>query len=116
MVWAAMGWDWKSELVLLERVEGKKEICSTTYTNQVLEAVTGPQYASLSPEKQEKFIFMENGVKVHKGAARLQRLNHGIKGFDWLPSSPDLNPIKKIWRWIKNEITKLDFVPRTRKI
>lgn len=33
MVWAAMGWDWKSELVLLERLDGKKEIRSTTYTN-----------------------------------------------------------------------------------
>ena len=24
MVWAAIGWDWKSELIFLEREEGKK--------------------------------------------------------------------------------------------
>ena len=54
---------------------------------------------------------MEDGVKVHQGAARLWRLNKGVRGFDWPPSSPDLNPIEKVWRWMKNEITKLDKVP-----
>jgi hypothetical protein len=33
---------------------------------------------------------------VHKGKARLPRLNHGVRGFDWPPSSPDLNPIEKV--------------------
>lgn len=54
---------------------------------------------------------MEAGAKVHKGKARLPRLNYGIRGFDWPPSSPDLNPIEKIQRWMKNEITKLETVP-----
>ena len=71
MVWAAIGWDWKSELVFLERKEGKKGICSTAYTEQVLGAIIGPHYASLSLEEQEKFIFMEDGAKVHQRAARL---------------------------------------------
>ena len=115
MVWAAIGWNWKSELVFLERKEGKRGICSTAYTEQVLEAIIGPYYASLSPEEQEKFIFMEDGAKVHQGAARLWRLNHRIRGFDWPPSSPDLNPIEKVWRWMKNEITKLESVPTSKE-
>jgi hypothetical protein len=52
---------------------------------------------------------------VHKGKARLPRLNHGVRGFDWPPSSPDLNPIEKIWRWIKDEINKLNTIPLTIK-
>ncbi|KAF4635286.1 hypothetical protein G7Y89_g2802 [Cudoniella acicularis] len=32
-----------------------------------------------------------------------------------LPSSPDLNPIEKIWRWIKHEITNLEVVPTTKE-
>jgi hypothetical protein len=39
---------------------------------------------------------MEDGSKVHKGKARLPRLNHGVHGFDWPPSSFDLNPIEKV--------------------
>ena len=58
---------------------------------------------------------MEDGSKVHKGAARTWRLEHGILGFDWPPSSPDLNPIEKIWRWMKHEITKLEFVPKSKE-
>ena len=53
---------------------------------------------------------MENGVKVHQGQAKLSRKLKGLRGFNWLPSSPDLNPIEKIWRWMKNEITKLETV------
>jgi hypothetical protein len=52
----------------------------------------------LSDEQKAEFIFIEDGAKVHKGKARLPRLNRGICKFDWLPSSLDLNPIKKIWQ------------------
>jgi transposase len=102
-------------LIFLEREEGKKGISSSAYTKQVLDAIIGPHYDSLSAEEKEKFIFMEDGAKVHKGAARLWRLYHGIKGFDWPPSSPDLNPIEKVWRWMKHEITKLDSVPTSKE-
>ena len=56
---------------------------------------------------------MEDGSKVHKGKARLPCLNYGVRGFNWPPSSPDLNPIEKVWRWMKDEINKLDTVPLT---
>ena len=109
IVWGAIGWDWKSLLVFLVKEEGKKGICSTAYLNQVLEAVVFPFYDSLTSAQKEEFIFMEDGVKVHKGKAQLPCLNRGIYGFDWPPSSPDLNPIEK--RWMKQEITKLETVP-----
>ena len=56
---------------------------------------------------------MEDRAKVYKGKARLPRLNKGIHGFDQPPSSPDLNPIEKIWRWMKDEINKLEAVLTT---
>ena len=111
MVWGAIGWDWKSPLVFLVKEPGRRGICSTAYTNQVLNDVIKPYYDSLTSEQKQEFIYMEDGAKVHQGKARLWRLNHGIKGFDWPPSSPDLNPIEKIWRWMKHEITKLETVP-----
>jgi len=65
----------------------------------------------MTAEEQEEFIFMEDGAKVHKGFAKGPRATKGILGFDWPPSSLDLNPIEKVWRWMKSEITKLDTVP-----
>ena len=54
---------------------------------------------------------MEDGAKIHKGMAKLPRKLRGLRGFNQPPSSPDLNPIKKIQRWMKNEITKLETIP-----
>ena len=56
---------------------------------------------------------MEDGSKIHKGHARLPKLNRGIRTFDWPPSSPDLNPIEKVLRWMKNKISALPNVPTT---
>ena len=54
---------------------------------------------------------MEDGAKIHKGVAKLPRKLRGLRGFDQLPSSPDLNPIEKVQRQMKNEITKLETIP-----
>jgi transposase len=113
MVWGALGWDFKSPLVFLTKEEGRRGICSTAYLKQVLEEVVFPYYNQLDENEQEEFIFIEDRSKVHKGKARLPKLEKGIRGFDWLPSSPDLNPIEKVWRWMKNEITKLANPPMT---
>ncbi|KAG9244472.1 hypothetical protein BJ878DRAFT_421311 [Calycina marina] len=55
---------------------------------------------------------MEDGAKVHAGSARLPRLSHGIRGFNW-PTSPDLNPIEKVWRWMEEELKKSGYVPKS---
>ena len=92
MIWGAIGWDYKSELVFLEKLPGRKGICSKAYLQQVLQPVVFPLFDQLGPE----YIFMEDGSKVHAGSARLPRLQHGVRGFNWPPSSPDLNPIEKV--------------------
>ena len=103
----AIGWDWKSPLVFLEKNEDRKGVCSQVYLEQVLKRVIFPYYDSVGEKQKEEFIFMEDGSKVHKGEARLPKLNKVIRGFDWPPSSPDLDPIEKVWRWMKHEITKM---------
>ena len=82
MVWGGLGWDYKTPLVFLIREEGKRGIYSTIYLNQVLEAVVFPYYNSLKGAKKRDFIFMEDRAKVHKGKARLLKLEKGIRGFD----------------------------------
>ena len=111
MIWGAIGWNYKSKLVFLEKLNGQKGICSKAYLQQVLEPVVFPLFENLGPE----YIFMEDGAKVHVRHARLPRLQHGIRDFSWPPSSPDLNPIEKVWRWMKEELKKLPYVSKNRE-
>lgn len=111
MIWGAIGWDYKSPLVFLEKEEGCKGVNSKVYRDQVLQPIIFPLFDGLGPE----YIFMEDGAKVHKGYARLARLEHYLRGFNWPPSSPDLNPIEKVWRWMKEELKKLPFVPTSKE-
>jgi hypothetical protein len=113
MLWGAIGWDWKSPLVFLEHEECHRGICSHAYTNQILNPVVIPYYESLTKEQQVAFLYVEDGTKIHKGQARLIKLNRGIQGFDWPPSSPDLNPIEKVWCWMKHQIGQRPDFPTT---
>jgi len=111
MIWGGLGWDWKSPLVFLEKLPERRGICSKAYLDQVLTPVVFPLFDTLN----ESWILMEDGSKVHKGKARLPRLEHGVRGFDWPPSSPDLNPMEKVWRWMKGELNKIPYKPRTKE-
>lgn len=86
----------------------RKGICWNAYLEQMLEDIVFLYYDSLTPDKQEELIFMEDGSKVYKGKAHLLKLEKGIRGFDWPPSSPNFKPIEKVWRCVKIKITKLE--------
>ena len=60
---------------------------------------------------------MEDSAKVHLGAATMVRERVRIQGFDrrWPASSQDLNPIEKVWRWMKARITELEPFPITKE-
>ena len=94
IIWGAIGWDYKSPLIFLQKEEGYKGVNSRAYRDQVFELVIFPLFDELGPE----YIFMEDRSKVHKGHTRLAKLQHFVRGFDWPPSSPDLNIIEKVWR------------------
>jgi transposase len=111
MIWGAIGWDWKSPLVFLEKKEGAKGVNSRAYRNPILKPVIFALFDRLGTD----YIFMEDGAKVHKGHARLAKLEHMVRTFDWPPSSPDLNVIEKFWRWMKEELEKLPFVPTSKE-
>lgn len=105
-----MGWDYKSPLVIMEKLPGMKGICSKAYLQEVLQLVIFPLFDTL-----DGYIFMEDSSKVHKRYTRLPRLEHRIQGFSWPPSLPDLNPIEKVWHWIKGELNKMPYKPQTKE-
>jgi hypothetical protein len=44
MIWGAIGWDYKSELVFIEKLLEHKGICSKVYLQEVLEPVVFPLF------------------------------------------------------------------------
>lgn len=111
MIQGAISQDYKSLLVFLEKEEGARGVNLRAYYNQVLQPVIFPLFKELRTE----YIFIEDSSKVYKGKARLAKLEYYIRGFDQLPSSPDLNVIKKVQRQIKEGLKKLLFVPTSRE-
>ena len=77
MIWGAIGWDYKLELVFMEKLPDRKNICSKTYLQQVLQPMVFLLFDNLGPE----YIFMEDRFKIYAGNARLPRLKHGVRGF-----------------------------------
>jgi transposase len=73
-----------------------------------------PFLNNLEEAHEDRFstIFMEDGAKIHLGHAKRVREDANIKTFAfWPPSSPDLNPIEKVWRWMKGRISRMEPFP-----
>jgi transposase len=52
-------------------------------------------------------IFMQDNAPIHKAhKVRDFFVEMGIKVMDWPPYSPDLNPIKNLWKMLKAEIDR----------
>jgi hypothetical protein len=64
--------------MFLEKLPGRKGVCSKAYLEQVLKPIVFPLFNSLGPE----YIFIKDKSKVYKGKARLPRLLHGIRRFN----------------------------------
>jgi hypothetical protein len=110
MVWGAIGWGYKSPLVFMSKSTGKG-INSKDYRDQVLIPVLTPAMAEVN-EFDEHPILMEDGAKIHAGNAKKYRLQQGWETLSpWPPSSPDFNPIEKVWRWMKHCLTVMEPFP-----
>ena len=57
---------------------------------------------------------MEDGNKV-QGEGSTTTPRTWYLWFSWPPSSPDLNPIEKVWQWMKEELKKLPYVAKSKE-
>jgi hypothetical protein len=70
MIWGVISWDYKSELVFIEKLPERKGICSKVYLQEILEPVVFPLFNILGLE----YIFMENNTKIYYRSIYLLRL------------------------------------------
>lgn len=112
MVWGAIGWGQKSKLVFLEKggEEGQRGINSYDYADQIL-----PYLKHALAKFGEEVILIKDGAPVHKGYAKAVRAVLGILGIKWPASSPDLNVIEKVQRWMKACINEIEDFPTTKE-
>ncbi len=104
-VWAAVGWNYKSELVILDGHGTRGGMSMEDYKYQVLDA----QVISFFVIREDQgYIYVEDGNKAHgRNNPEMQhdKADRGVVCIDeWPPSSPDFNIIENIWRLLKQRL------------
>ena len=86
-------------------LEKEEKMDSIIYRDQIL---LGPfqQFWEESFEDIKVSIIMEDNAPIHKKVYILIREILGMMTLDWPPNSPDLNPIKNIWNYMKDIIAR----------
>ena len=119
--WGAIGYGYKSPLLFIQGSGKSGAFKQTDYLAQILEPhLEGfiDDFAtitySLSPVAEP--LFMEDGNSAHghkttRNCCAKWRTAHGIVLMPHPSTSPDINPIKKCWRWIKQRLHRRQHQP-----
>jgi transposase len=107
MFWSCF---WQNELGPLVALP-KGSVDSTKYC-KILEEHLFPFYTAVKAVLNEEPWFMDDNARVHKSAeTRNFKDELGIQMLEWPSQSPDINPIKNLWKIWKDHIQKTDPFP-----
>jgi transposase len=121
--WGAIGYNYKSPLVFLHGTGKKGALKQIDYLTQVLEPHIRPILAAFALVTHLLTIaveplFMEDGNAAHghKSSNNICRLFRDLWHINLMPHpaiSPDMNPIEKCWRRIKQALHRRIHQPTT---
>jgi len=102
MVWGAFWATNKSDLYLLQRdfAAKKQGYSAASYIDVLKSNLLGLYDPSL--------LFMQDNAPIHSAKKTKEWFAEiGIRVIDWLPYSPDMNPIENLWALLKKEAFKV---------
>jgi transposase len=112
MIWSCIGLGWKGPIVVLDYPGGKGGgMTAKRYQEQVLEAVVKKLYADLE-KKLGGIHFQHDGAASHRAKSTQRWLEqHNIRLLFHPTSSPDLDPIERVWHELKRRLRKRNHIP-----
>ena len=108
--WAAVGWDFKTDLIFYEPGNSNGAISHEVYVNQILEKEVRKWV-----EQGDDFVLEQDGAGGHGGGPNARENNppklwfeeHGVKYFFNCADSADLAPIENCWQAPKDYCRKI---------
>jgi hypothetical protein len=114
MVWGCIMHGDKGPLVVLEYLGGRGGgMMADRYQEQVLDKVLYNYYLWKSEERgMGMVIFQQDGTSSHTAKSTVAWLDRNrIETFPYTASSPDLSPIKSLWKKLKSLIHSCSHIP-----
>jgi transposase len=120
--WGAIGYGYKSPLIFVDSTGKKGAFKQVDYLAQVLKHLQPILEAfalithQLRPAVEPLFMEDGNSAHGHKSISNCYaqyRSRHGIILLPHPSTSPDMNPIEKCWRWIKQALHRRSHQPTT---
>ena len=111
--WAAIGWNFRSDLVWYEmstNTNGK--LSHQAYIDQILEPAVKPWLEAVKLGRIEPFVLEEDNDSSYGSSSKRNivtewKAHHGLKHYFNCPHSPDLAPIENSWQLPKQILRKV---------